>query len=412
MRRNICLAKHKRVREHVMAKKSGTQLKKSLISLIIIVTVLVAAVSGSFFFFNQSQSQPVKAEKFYVGVAFCGNTTAEARLLIDRVKSYTNLLVLQSGPVSKNETATNEICDYAVQAGLSIVVYFGDLNPRVLTNETRWRTNWVNTARQRWGERLLGVYYYDEPGGIWLDSDWSQFPRAFTPNSTYDSVATRFIRGFQRDPGTVQLKNNSIPIFVSDYALYWFDYLSGYDVVLAQVGWNRSLPQDIAMLRGAARIQNRDWGAIIGWKYTAPPYLDTGVNIYSQMVDAYTAGAKYIVLFNYPQLDGNAYGVMTDEHFDALERFWNDVVKNPTIVPGSIAAETALVLPKNYGWGMRNPEDHIWGFWGPDDKSTQIWTISCTLLSQYGLHLDIVYDDPNFPLEAQYAKVYYWNQTT
>jgi hypothetical protein len=400
------------MREHGMVKSSGTWLKRRFASLILIVAVLFAAVLGSFFFLNQSQSQTVDAEKCYVGVAFCGNTTAEARLLIDRVKSYTNLLVLQSGPVSRNETATNEICDYAVRTGLSIVVYFGDLNPRVLTNETSWRVAWVNSARQRWGERLLGVYYYDEPGGIWIDTDWSQFPRAFPSNSTYESVAERFIRGFKRDPGTVLLKNNSIPIFVSDYALYWFDYLSGYDVVLAEIGWNRTLPQDIALLRGAARMQNKDWGAIIGWKYTVPPYLDTGQNIYSQMVDAYRAGAKYIVVFNYPQLDGNAYGVMTDDHFEALEQFWNDVVNNSRVVRDSTAAEAALVLPRNYGWGMRNPEDHIWGFWGPDDKSTQVWTISRTLLDRYGLRLDIVYDDPNFPFEEQYSKVYYWNQTT
>ncbi len=77
-------------------------------------------------------------------------------------------------------------------------------------------------------------------------------------------------------------------------------------------------------------MQNKDWGVMITWKYTEPPYLDSGVEIYRQMVDAYRAGAKYIVVFNYPQLKENAYGVMTDEHFDALEKFWNDVVKNST----------------------------------------------------------------------------------
>ena len=404
-----------------MAKSSDTWLKTRLASVLLILTVFLAAVFVSFFFLGQSQSQAVNAEKPYVGVAFCGNTTAEARLLIDKVKGYTNLLVLQSGPVSKNETATNEICDYAVQAGLNIVVYFGDLDPRVLTNETSWRVDWITSARERWGNLLLGVYYYDEPGGIYLDCNWKETIKAFVSNSTYDSfvssrdydlAAEHFIGNIKRDPGCLLLKANNLPIFVSDYALYWFDYLAGYDVVFAQVGWNHSLPQDIALLRGAARMQNKDWGAIIGWKYTVPPYLDTGENIYNQMVDAYRAGAMYIVIFNYPQLNGNAYGIMTNEHFDALEKFWTATVNNSTAARGSTAAEAVLVLPRNYGWGMRHSDDRIWGHWGPDEKSADIWALSRRLLDEYGLRLDIVYDDPRFPAEGQYERVYYWNQTT
>jgi hypothetical protein len=109
-------------------------------------------------------------------------------------------------------------------------------------------------------------------------------------------------------------------------------------------------------------MQKKDWGAIISWKYTVPPYLDTGENIYNQMVDAYRAGANYIVIFNYPQLDGNAYGIMTDKHFEALEKFWTGTVSNSTAVRGSISASADLVLPINYGWGMRHPDDRIWGF--------------------------------------------------
>ena len=30
------------------------------------------------------------------------------------------------------------------------------------------------------------------------------------------------------------LKINSTKVFTSDYALYWYDYLSGYDVILSQ----------------------------------------------------------------------------------------------------------------------------------------------------------------------------------
>ena len=388
--------------------------QKKLVAIVAIVTIAVASVAGgAYYFTNNSSSTPSGSKKpFYVGVTFCGDTTAEARLLIDRVKDYTNLLVLQSGPVSKNETATNEICDYAVEAGLSIVVYFGDLNPRVLTNETSWRVEWVNSARQRWGERLLGVYYYDEPGGIWLDTDWSRFPNAFAPNSTYDSVAERFIKGFKRDPGYVLLKNNSIPVFVSDYALYWFDYLSGYDLVLAQLGWNNTVAQEIGLVRGAANLQDKNWGTIITWKYTEPPHLADGDEIYDQMRMSYECGAKYTVIFNYAEKMNNPYGTLREEHFRVLERFWNEIVQNPSVVNGGVKAEAALVLPRNYGWGMRNPNDIIWGLWNTNSTSEQIWTQLQNRLSEFGSRLDIVYDDPAYPIAGKYGRIFYWHQTS
>ena len=385
--------------------------RKGLVSLLLIVVILSAAIPTSYFFLWQGQTEAASSAKCNVGVAFCGNTSAEAKLLIDRVKSYTNLFVLQSGPVSWNETATYEVCDYAVAAGLRLVVYFGDLNPRVLTNQTMWRVDWVKTARQRWNDSLLGVYYYDEPGGIWLETDWSQYTRAFNLNSTYASAANIFSRGFQRDPGTVLLKNNDIPIVVSDWALYWFDYLSGYDVVFAEVGWNHTMAQDVALVRGAATLQNKTWGVIVTWKYTEDPYLASGDEVLDQMVDAYAAGAKYIVLFNYPQMEDNPYGAMRDEHFRALEEFWNQIVSKPVIKFGSASPSAVLVLPSNYGWGMRNPNDTIWGMWGPDEKSPVVWNISRALLNLYGFGLDIVYDDPNFPIASNYTRVYYWNQT-
>ena len=107
---------------------------------------------------------------FHVGVSFCGNTTADAKLLVDRVKTYTNLFVVQSGPVSVNETAMNEIVDYAVSAGLDVIVYFGYFNPKYT-----WQVPWLDYAKQTWGNRFLGIYLNDEPGGQTIDINWTGY---------------------------------------------------------------------------------------------------------------------------------------------------------------------------------------------------------------------------------------------
>jgi hypothetical protein len=386
-------------------------LKKWLaVSLVVLLAASTTAAVATYYLTAKAEPD------VYVGVSFCGDTAAEAKLLIDRIKGYTNLFVLQSGPISRNETATTEICDYAVNAGLKIIVYFGDLTESKLTDDLIWRLTWVNTTRYRWGDRFLGVYYYDEPGGLQIDCNWTE-NNPLHWNVTdyardYDEIARLFNQGFQRDEGFQFAKAEAPALFVSDYALYWWDYMVGYDVVFAQAGWNHSLAQSIGLVRGAARLQGKSWGTIITWKYSDPPYLDTGDAIYDQMRTAYEAGSEYIVIFNYPALEGNEYGgAMTEEHFDALERFWNDVARNPFVVHGGVGADAALVLPRNYGWGMRNLDDKIWGWWGPDEKSPQIWNISQQLLGEYGTRLDIVYDDPAFPAEGAYKTVYYWNQT-
>jgi hypothetical protein len=381
-------------------------LKKRLV--IVLAAILIVVLLGSSLLLHTLNNK--QTEQTYIGVAFCGDTVNQAKQLIDRVKDYTNLFVLQSGPLSMDEKATIEICDYATGQGLNIIVYFGDLSPRVLAAKgLEWRTSFVNSAKDRYGERFLGIYYYDEIGGIHLDTDKVATNWTLPANATYSSVARTFTRGFLREGGTVALKNAGIPMYASDYALYWFDYLAGYDTIFAQIGWNHSLTQDIALLRGAARMQNKDWGIIITWKYNQPPYLDTGETIYQQMLTSYCAGAKYITIFNYPYEGTTNYGTMTNEHFEALEQLWN-TVNHQKVDP--IKADAVLVLPKDYGFGMRNPQDTIWGFWGPDENTQQVWDSAKTLQNKYGTRLDIIYDDPNYPLNGQYKNVYYWNSTT
>ncbi len=400
-------------------------MNKAYAAVFSVILILIIALSAGVYFLAPQTTPSKDKPDFYLGVSFCGNTTAEAKLLIDRVKPYTNLLVVQSGPVSINETALNEIIDYAVSSGLDVIVYFGFFNPQYA-----WQLPWLDQAKQQWGNHFLGVYLNDEPGGYLVDLNWTgYFNQIKIRNSSayylhtpavdfalngslqpdYAQAAAHFNEEIQVSLGVQELKNRSIPAFTSDYALYWWDYLGGYDVVLTEFGSNASLTQSVALDRGAARMQNKAWGAIITWTYTQPPYLASGSAIYEQMLDAYLAGAKYVVIFDYPQLPDNPYGVMTDEHFEALQKMWNTA---QAIKPDDSQSDDAvLVLPQNYGWGMRRQDDRIWGVWGPDDKSPAIWNISRYLLAKYDFRLDMVYDDPRFPINDLYEHVYYWNQT-
>jgi hypothetical protein len=439
-------------------------------AIIIIVLVAVLLVENNFL-------NTTEVKGTYVGVAYCGNSVEEGKALIDKVKTYTNLFVLQSSLLQRDYNSVNELGDYAVSSGLYFLPYFG-----FYVNSTF--SAWLEGAKQKWGSRFLGVYYSDEAGGRMLD-DNVEFQNALTggtvkktrygdvvlqqadgvvihyefdgninlyepienpaanetegaystfypdgtvtgqhlsnsdfktyadlmsvrPFKTPDEVAEQFLA---RDPENMAYLRKSTTVFTSDYALFWWDYLTGYDVLLAQVGWNLTLNQQISLVRGTATQQNKDWGVDITWKYTNPPYLDNGTEILSQMRTAYECGAKYFVLFNYYEDNGNPYGTMKDEHFRALETFWNDIVKNPEVEQGSVKADSVLVLPHNYAWGMRWREDKIWGVIKADNQTSHLWDLKQSAFENHGLKLDIIYEDAMFPLKIEYQQVYRWNQT-
>jgi len=150
------------------------------------------------------------------------------------------------------------------------------------------------------------------------------------PIQKYDDAAEAFInrtrepfvnREFVDNFNKTQLNEESIVFFTADYCLYWWDFKSGYDLVLAEVGWNNSITQEIALVRGAASLQNKQWGTIITWKYKEPPYLTDGMEMFEQMKTAYEAGAEYVLIFNYSE-DIENPNTLQEEHYQALERFW------------------------------------------------------------------------------------------
>ena len=384
------------------------------IYLILIVTILVvAAVATPIAFWRYSTTETTNTPVLF-GVSFGGKTANEAKLLIDKVKGYTNFFLVNSWDLSSNETALDEVCDYTAEAGLNFMVFFDYISLTPGLPLTSWHGEWVSTAKDKWPDKFLGIYIYDEPGGRQIDTGLfdnftlSERARMYENVTSYEEAAEVFRTQLPLGLSFQFLQNHNISKYTSDYALYWFDYLAGYDTVFVELGWNHNRPQHIGLCRGAATAQQKDWGAIITWTYYDPPYLAKGPEILEDLKTAYETGAKYIVILDYPEWpENNPYGVLQDDHFDAMEQFWDHIHKHPEDY-GKTKGQVAFVLPRDYGWGMRQPNDSIWGLWPADNLSSVIWEKMTQLTGRYGLNLDIVYDDPGIRLD-EYSKVYYWD---
>ena len=217
-------------------------------------------------------------------------------------------------------------------------------------------------------------------------------------------VANLYVSNLQSTLSSIGNQSN-VKLYTSDYGLYWFDYAGGYDTVFAEFGWNNSRQMNMALCRGAATAYNKDWGAIITWTYDHPPYLENATQLYSDMKLAYDNGASYIVVFN---SDGKISGILDNDQLNAIKQFWQYAKSNSR--ENSLNAKVAYALPNGHGFGFRGINDSIWGIWTGNNTTEQIWNQLQVRLSQYGSKLDIVYDDPTYPVFGKYREIYYWNQ--
>lgn len=374
-----------------------------ILSVIVLVLIgLTLIVSADWFTTPTPQSE----KEFYVGAEYAyGSNPQEVKALVDKVKDYTNLLVLGSSDLTFNESALTESCDYIAQAGLHFIIMFTDITLYDYNTSV-----WTSDAREKYGGLFLGIYRYDEPGGIQLDQPVERPYSIMVPNAdNYSDAASKYTTYMYYHVDYYHLYFDNISVITADYGLYWFDYKASYDTILAEFVWNQSRLTPIALCRGAAESQGKDWGIIITWKYDQAPFLESGEELYNDLCLAYESGAKYAVVFSYPVVGD--YGILTEEHFDALKRFWGSIQDNQTF--GVNSAEVVYVLPKDYGFGFRNPEDTIWGIFKADDLSAKIWNDVKILEGYYGSRFNVIYDDglEYEKINQTYNRVYFWNET-
>ncbi len=376
---------------------------------ILIAILLIAVIILSLFLVLNRDSSKTSSREFYLGVEYAyGNKSIEVKALVDKVKDYTNLFVIGSVELTFNRTALDESCDYIFNSGLNFIVLFTGID---MYNYSNGYTimNWMVDAQHKYGNQFLGIYKIDEPGGNQLDNGPSQF---INDTTSYSQTAQAYVGNLS---AMINYYHPYSPnIFTADFALNWFDYKGNYTAIFAEFVGNESRPRIIALDRGAAQAFHKDWGVIINWKYNQPPhYLESGEELYSDLALAYSAGAKYAFVFSYGNPNITDYGILEPEHFAALQKFWNTLHSNPESL-GSNKPQIAYIVPEDYGFGFRNPNDHIWGLFPSDTLSAKIYNdVNSILIPRYGSRFDILYNEPQIidPLLKEYNKVFYWNQT-
>ena len=132
---------------------------------LLLLVVLMLSVGLPYMYAYQRIWDAASKDEFFFGVTFGSETAEEAKLLVDKVKDYTNLFVIDSWTLCTNETALNEVCEYAAKADLNFIVFFDWVSHIIYP----WHQTWLDTAKERWDDKFLGVYLFDEPGGNQID---------------------------------------------------------------------------------------------------------------------------------------------------------------------------------------------------------------------------------------------------
>lgn len=377
--------------------------------MLLIVFGLLLTLVGTNLLIREGTKEPV-----YAGIDVVYDDETSIFRLVDQVSGYVNLIVLGSLGVTSNMTKLTKVCDYLYEKDLHFIIFVAYPKYPSLAPDGPPQPQFFQTAIDRWGDKFLGAYVFDEPGGKQIDGN-----EVVLKAQNFSDAAEQFVNVLNKSLSntTDYYRPAHLRLYTSDYALYSFDYLAGYDVVFGEFGSSNrgqsnsaSRQLTVALCRGAAEAQNKDWGMIITWISQQPPYLEDAEQLYSDMVLAYQNDAKYIVVFDSP---GNVteYGALTNQHLDSMKKFWDYMKTIP--YPRQNPAKTAYVLPMDYGYGFRGSTDRIWGLWNADQLSPEVWNDANSLIGHYGQQLDIVYENMinNDLPQLPYVRLIFWNRT-
>jgi len=174
-------------------------------------------VVASLFFISGFLIAPLKngSPDVFVGIDVAYGNVEEIKNLVDEISSYTNTFVIGSTGITYNVTKLDEVCKYVYDRGMYFMIYMHPSPARF--DEQR---QWVEDARIRWGQRFLGLYAHDEPGGRQLDN--ATYRVLFETPANYTDATEKYtskLNNFLGDIRESPINAGNLTLFTSDYAL-------------------------------------------------------------------------------------------------------------------------------------------------------------------------------------------------
>jgi hypothetical protein len=195
---------------------------------VLVFLVVFASVAVTVF-----SDRPASRPDVFVGVSIGYGDEDVVYKIADATAGYTNLVILGSLTVTSDTAKLTRVCDYLYQKGFYFIIYVGFSTYEFLPPRGP-DTQFFNQTVGRWGDRFLGVYLFDELGGKQLDVNQTvkplsrgTVPDLFIDTNNYVYVSEAYVSSII---GVVQISMQQWyyppypKLFISDYALYWYDY--------------------------------------------------------------------------------------------------------------------------------------------------------------------------------------------
>ncbi len=185
-----------------------------LITIIVSPLFLVALNVG----IDEQDSDP----QFFVGVEYAidNHSVEGCKALVDRVKNFTNVFVVDSVGIAFDINNLNEVCDYVYDAGLYFYVFFiSPINGTLQLRYNYYPHIWIADAKEKYGDKFLGVYAMDEPGGNQLDAGSFQLVKEAENQTEAAEIYLKWLE-FHTRYYLYARECEDITVLTSDYGLY------------------------------------------------------------------------------------------------------------------------------------------------------------------------------------------------